>query len=127
MAGLYGKGARAERELVQHFSSLGFCVIRAAGSGVNSLSPDLLIFKRGIQYAIESKAHETLNLAISKDQFENLQKWEEITGITPLIAWKVNRQGWKFLHLSLFSKNEKSYSISLENAWRMGKNLEEIG
>ena len=126
MAGMYGKGARAERELVQHFSSQGFCVIRAAGSGVNSLSPDLLVFKRGIQYAIESKAHETLNLAIGKEQFENLQKWEEITGITPLIAWKVKRQGWKFLHLSLFSKNEKSYSISLENAWRMGKSLEEL-
>jgi len=126
MAGLYGKGARAERELVQHFSSIGFCVIRAAGSGVNSLSPDLLVFKRGIQYAIESKAHETLNLSIEKAQFENLQKWEEITGITPLIAWKVKRHGWKFLHLSLFTKNEKSYSISLENAWRMGKGLEEF-
>lgn len=126
MGGLYRKGAAAERELVQHFSQSGFCVIRAAGSGVNSLSPDLLVFKRGIQYAIESKAHETLNLSIEKAQFENLQKWEEITGITPLVAWRVKRQGWRFLHLSLFSKNEKSYSISLENAWRMGKTLEEL-
>src|SRR3989338_5057423 len=114
MAAMYGKGARAERELVQHFSQNGFCVIRAAGSGVNSLSPDLLVFKRGIQYAIESKSRSTLNLSIENAQFENLQKWEEITGITPLIAWKIKRHGWRFLHLSLFTQNEKSRSISLE-------------
>ncbi|MBS3069045.1 hypothetical protein J4441_01635 [Candidatus Micrarchaeota archaeon] len=126
MAAMYGKGARAERELVQHFSQNGFCVIRAAGSGVNSLSPDLLVFKRGIQYAIESKSRSTLNLSIENAQFENLQKWEEITGITPLIAWKIKRHGWRFLHLSLFTQNEKSRSISLENAWRMGKSLQEL-
>jgi len=47
----YRKGSRAERELIDHFSSNGFCVIRAAGSGVNSLSPDILVFRRGCSSA----------------------------------------------------------------------------
>ena len=126
MVATYRKGAHAERELVEHFSSMGFSVIRAAGSGVNSLSPDLLLFRQGKQYALECKAHDTLNLSIDKDQFESLQKWEDNTGITALVGWRVNRQGWRFLNLSLFTKNEKSYTIGLEHAWRMGKRLEEL-
>jgi|SRR3989338_2177220 len=122
----YKKGARAERELIDHFDQKGFCVIRAAGSGGNSLSPDLLIFKRGIQYAIEAKAWEKEYLHLNKDQFLNMVKWEEVTGITSIIGWKRNRKPWVFLGLSLFEENKKSFAISWEKAELIGKKLEEF-
>lgn len=123
----YRKGYRTERELIDHFSSRGFCVIRAAGSGVNSLSPDILVFRRGTQLGIEAKAHEKLNLGIDREQFENLKRWEEISGINCFIAWRRSRQPWYFIPLSLFKENAKTYTVNWENAQALGKRIEEFG
>ncbi|MCK4319141.1 hypothetical protein KAW38_01055 [Candidatus Micrarchaeota archaeon] len=122
----YRKGSAAERELIKHFHDRGFAVIRAAGSGVSSLSPDLMAFKKGMQYAIESKAIETENLAIKKEQFENLVKWEETTGITSYIGWRRKREQWVFIPLSVFKKNKGSYSINWKNAKLIGRSLQEL-
>ncbi len=122
----YSKGSRAERELINYFSSKGFCVIRAAGSGVNSLSPDLLVFKQGMQFAFESKAHEKTSLQISKDQIEGLKRWQDVSGISSLIAWRRNRKGWRFIPVHLFEENESSYSFSWAKAEMIGKTLEEF-
>jgi holliday junction resolvase Hjr len=122
----YKKGSRAERELIEHFSTHGFCVIRAAGSGVNSLSPDILVFRRGMQFGIEAKAHEKTNLSIERDQFTNLRRWEEISGINCFIGWRRNREPWYFLGLSLFKENEKTFSINWGNAVSLGRKLEEL-
>ena len=122
----YRKGSRAERELIDYFSTQGYSVIRAAGSGVNSLSPDLLAFRRGMQYAFESKAIEKENLNIDREQFENMKRWEENTGITCYVAWRRNRKEWKFLPLSLFNESEKSFGISWKNALLAGKELNEF-
>jgi Holliday junction resolvase len=123
----YRKGSRAERELIDYFSTKGFCVIRAAGSGVNSLSPDILVFRRGAQFGIEAKAWEKKNLNIDRVQFENLKRWEDISGINCLIGWRRNREPWYFLPLSLFKENEKTFAINWENAKSLGKKLEEFG
>lgn len=123
----YKKGSRAERELIDHFSTHGFCVIRAAGSGVNSLSPDILVFKRGMQFGIEAKAHEKENLGIGREQFDNLKRWEDISGINCYVGWRRNREPWYFLSLSLFKENEKTYSINWSNAQALGRKLEEFG
>jgi Holliday junction resolvase len=122
----YRKGSRAERELIDHFSTNGFCVIRAAGSGVNSLSPDILIFKRGMQFGIEAKAHEKANLNIDREQFVNLKRWEDISGITCYVGWRRNREPWYFLSLSFFKESEKSFGINWSNAQGLGKKLEEF-
>ncbi|MEM2963119.1 MAG: Holliday junction resolvase Hjc [Candidatus Anstonellales archaeon] len=120
------KGSRSERELINYFSQKGFSVIRAAGSGANSLSPDLLAFKAGKQYAIECKAHEGKYLHIQRKQFLLLKSWEENTGITTYIAWRVSRAGWFFLFPSYFRENKDSYSISFAEAERLGKRKEEL-
>ena len=122
----YRKGSRAERELIDYFSTRGFCVIRAAGSGVNSLSPDILVFKRGMQFGIEAKAWEKQNLNVTREQFVNLQRWEEVSGINCFIGWRRNRKPWHFLPLSLFKENEKTFGINWENAQALGKKLEEF-
>lgn len=122
----YRKGSRAERELIDYFSNKGFCVIRAAGSGVNSLSPDILVFKRGNQFGIEAKAIEKENLNIDREQFENLRRWEDVSGITCYVGWRRNRKSWYFLSLPLFRESEKSFGINWKNASSLGKRLEEF-
>jgi len=122
----YAKGSRAERELIDYFSGKNFCVIRAAGSGVNSLSPDILVFKRGIQIGIEAKAIEKENLNIDREQFDNLKRWEDISGINCFIGWRRNREPWLFIPLSVFKESPKSYGINWKNAQAIGKKLEEL-
>lgn len=122
----YRKGSRAERELISYFSENGFSVIRAAGSGVNSLSPDILAFRRGAQLGIEAKAWEKENLCIDREQFTNLMKWEGNTGITCYVAWRRSRQPWLFIPLSMFRENAKSFGISWKSAGLIGKKLEEF-
>lgn len=122
----YRKGAGAERELIKMFSDRGFMVVRAAGSGVNSLSPDLLAFKTTAQYAIESKARENDRLAIKRGQFENLRKWNEITGITTLVAWRRKRERWVFVPLSVFKEAQGSYTIGWEEAKMIGRDIADL-
>jgi len=122
----YRKGSRAEHELIDYFSGNGYCVIRAAGSGVNSLSPDILVFRRGVQCGIEAKAHETHSLGIDREQFENLKRWEDISGITCLIGWRRSREPWYLIPLSVFKENPKSYSVNWEQAQAIGKKIEEF-
>ncbi len=126
MVRTYRKGSRAERELIDYFSTKGYSVIRAAGSGINSLSPDLLAFRHGMQYAIESKSIEKNNLNIDKEQFINMQKWEKNTGITYYVAWRKRGKQWRFIPLSLFNESGKSFSISWKRALFLGKELGEF-
>lgn len=124
--GTYRKGARAERELIAFFSERGFAVIRAAGSGVNSLSPDLLAFKAGRQYAIECKAWDSGSLSFDKERVESMKNWEEVTGITMLIGWRVSREGWFFFPVHMLEEQGKTYTITLSKAKLAGRKPEEL-
>ncbi len=126
MTQTYKKGSRAERELIDFFSQHGFSVIRAAGSGISSLCPDILVFKHGMQYAIEVKAWERANLNIKKGQFICLKKWEQNTGINCYIGWRRNREPWYLIPLSLFEEDPKSFAINWERAQSIGKKIDEF-
>ncbi len=112
----YKKGSRVERDLLNYFHFHGFLVVRAAGSGSNSYSPDILVFKKGKQYAFELKAHETNILTIKEHQFNLLKQWEKIGGISTFIVWKKSRLPYLFIPLSFLKKAKKHYNITLENA-----------
>ncbi len=124
--GTYKKGARAERELIKFFSEKGFSVIRAAGSGVNSLSPDLLAFKKGKQYAIECKAWDKTSLSFEKQRVASMKQWEEITGITYLIGWRISREGWLLFPVHLLEEKKKSFTITLSKAKLAGRTPDEL-
>ncbi len=122
----YGKGARSERELIQIFSQNGFSVIRAAGSGVNSLSPDILVFRRGKQYALECKAWDNGRVSLELDKHAALKEWENNSGITTMLAWKMPYEGWYFLYLDELEKNERSYSITKTKAKEINRKLDQL-
>ena len=122
----YAKGARSERELISLFCERGFSVIRAAGSGVSSLCPDILVFRKGTQYAFECKAWDSGSLGIEKEKFKVLKEWEGNTGITTLIAWRICRVGWRFMYLDELEENPRSYSVTMSKALAIDRRLEKL-
>jgi Holliday junction resolvase len=122
----YGKGARGERELIRLFAEKGYSVMRAAGSGVAGDCPDLLAFKRGIQYAFECKAWKGNRIAIDKEHYEALRRWEENTGITTMLAWRMDRIGWFFIYLSELEENPSGYSATKAKVLQIKRRLEDV-
>ena len=124
--GCYRKGSRAERELIAKFLENGYSVIRSAGSGSGTPSPDILVFKAGKQFGFECKAWDKPNLLLDKEQFLNLKKWEENTGMTTLVAWRLPREGWLFIYLSVFAEQEKSFTVSRKTAELLNVKIEQL-
>ena len=124
--GTYRKGSRYERELIEIFKQSGYSVIRAAGSGVGTPSPDVLLFKRTKQYGLECKAWDKTSLSLEKGQIDDLRKWEENTGMTTLIAWRSSREGWYFIYLDELSEQPKSYTVTKKRAQELNRRIEHL-
>ena len=122
----YIKGARSERELINTFYNNGYSVMRSAGSGVNSLSPDILVFKNGKGLAFECKAWDRSGLAIEIEKFKVLRDWEANTGTSTFIAWRMNGRGWYFIKLEEMSKAKKNYTVTKMNAMKINRRIEQL-
>jgi Holliday junction resolvase len=122
----YIKGARSERELLNTFHSRGYSVIRSAGSGVNALGPDIIALKNGNAICIECKAWDRGSLSLDYDQFEKLLEWESNTSFPTYVAWRMNNKGWFFVKLSEFTKNEKSYTVTMKRTVEINRVLESV-
>lgn len=119
------KGLKAETELISIFSQSGFCVIRAAGSGSGWESPDCLVFKKGIQYAFECKSIKSTSLSIPVSTYLKLRKWETMSGITTMIAWRIPRVGFRFAHLEELRRTV-NYSISKRRIIAISRCIEDL-
>lgn len=123
----YSKGARAERELLNFLAGIGFSVIRAAGSGVNSVSPpDLVAVKKGKGLAFECKAWDNTSLAIDHEKFAALKNWMDNTGMETYMAWRMNGSGWFFIRLDEMSRTEKNYTVTKKIALGINRNLKQM-
>ncbi len=123
----YNKGANAERELLQTLYMAGMAVCRAAGSGKGKdmiPTPDAIALTNGKIYAFECKAWKADNLHISHTQMNDLEKWCNLAGAELVIAWKIPRNGWRFMKKEDFHVNEKSYALNKEKAFQVGKKIE---
>ncbi|MDE1798485.1 MAG: hypothetical protein KGH63_03700, partial [Candidatus Micrarchaeota archaeon] len=118
--GSYRKGSHAEHELLKRLGEAGFSVIRAAGSGVGGPCPDLLAFKRTEQFGFECKAVNDTSLQLRKEQVEHLRLWQENTGITTYVAWRLHGGEWRFIRTDYLHENNKSYAVSVKDAQRLG-------
>jgi Holliday junction resolvase len=122
----YSKGARGERELLNELHSRAYSVVRSAGSGVNSISPDIIAIKHGNGLAFECKAWDRSSLSIEPDKFDVLVEWESNTGMGTFVAWRMNREGWFFIKPSEMNKCEKSYTVTKSQAVAIGRRLESL-
>lgn len=123
----YVKGARSERELLSKFYSLGYSVLRSAGSGVNSLGPDIIAIKDRVCFSFECKAWEKNRLSLDREGYEKLRKWKENTKFPTFVAWRMNNLGWFFIELEELKEGEKDFSITRKKALEIGRKLEGLG
>ena len=120
----YNKGARAERELLNYLFSIGYSVIRAAGSGVSSLSPpDIIAVKKGKGMAFECKAWANGSLSIDPEKYESLKSWRDNSGMDTYMAWRMNGGDWYFISMDEMKKTEKNYTVTKKNAIRIGRQI----
>ena len=122
----YSKGERTERELIDMLHSASYSVMRAAGSGVSSLSPDVIAVKDGSGYAFECKAWESTSLTIEPDRFEALKEWERNTHMKTFVAWRMNGKPWLLIKPDEMSMAEKNYTITRKNALKIGRYISEL-
>jgi Holliday junction resolvase len=111
----YIKGARSERELV-----------RAAGSGVNALGPDIIAMKKGICLSFECKAWDRGSLSLEPDQYEKLVEWEGNTDGHTFVAWRIKSRGWLFIRLDEFTKGERNYNVTMKHAIEINRDIDSI-
>ena len=119
----YVKGARSERELLNKFYELGYSVMRAAGSGVNALGPDIIAMRKGVCLSIECKAWDKGSLSLEPDQYLKLIEWERNTDGLTFVAWKIKNKGWYFIRLGEFSKGEKNYNVTMRRTFEINRDL----
>lgn len=122
----YIKGARSERELINFFYNINYSVIRSAGSGVNSLSPDIIVIKNKRGFAFECKAWDSSSLSIDKDRYQSLIDWENNTGMETYIAWRMNNKGWYFIKLEEMKETDKHFTVTMTKALTINRNLDKI-
>ena len=98
--------------------------MRSAGSGVNSISPDIIVLKEGKGFAFECKAWDNTSLSIEPDKYEVLIEWEKNTGMQTFIAWRMSGKKWFFVRLSELRRTEKNYVVTRTTAMEIARDLE---
>jgi len=113
--GRKAKGSSAERELLDKLFSVGFAVIRAAGSGSTSHDAcDLVAGRAGKSYAIEVKACAGKKQYISSEQMQELFTFSKAFGAQSIVAVKFTRKGWFVLAAGKLKRTGKLYGVSKE-------------
>jgi Holliday junction resolvase len=122
----YSKGARGERELLTELHERGYSVMRSAGSGVNTLSPDLIAIKGEDALAFECKAWESSSVSIENERYEKLVEWARNTRMRTFVAWRMNGKGWLFIKPEEMNPQEKNWTVTKKNAVVINRRLEAI-
>jgi len=121
----YRKGAHYERELLKKLQGKGFFVTRAAGSGVEGTSPDLIVLSTTKKFALECKAWEGDYVRIDKEKLGIMHDWERRTGMPVYIGWKRSREAWRFFPLIAMKETGKAFVLS-ETDLNSGMTFEEL-
>lgn len=122
------KGIRDEREIIHRLDKLGFAVIRSPSSGAGTKldRPDIIAGRKGLYLAIEVKSTRKEELYINRKSVEQLVRFSDKFGATPVIAVKFVHRGWFLFEPQNLDRKNKSFKISIRDAKRRGKTLESI-
>jgi len=100
--------------------------MRSAGSGINTLSPDIIAMKSGKRLAFECKAWDSGNLSMENERFRGLLEWQSNTGMETYVAWRMSNAGWYFIKLEEMKVNEKTTTVSKRQVLEANRRLEAI-
>lgn len=120
----YNKGSFFERDLKHKLEEKGFFVVRASGSGVDGISPDLIALHTTKKFAVECKAWRRAP-RIEGMKFKILSAWQAATGIPVYIAWKAPRKEWRLFPLSFLKESPLGYALS-QNDFEAGLTLKDL-
>jgi Holliday junction resolvase len=109
--GAYLKGARWERSLKTELEARGFYVMRAASSGTDGTSPDLIALRSTKKFALECKAWRG-SVYIEAQKMRIMRAWENITGLPVFIAWKHARDPWRFYPLAALRETPNGHTLT---------------
>ncbi|MBU0958106.1 MAG: Holliday junction resolvase [Nanoarchaeota archaeon] len=127
MPGNKAKGSKAERELYQMFVDNCYRVVRVAGSGtMDNADCDLIAGKKGKKFAIEAKSTKKTVKYITKEQIENFMIFSEIFGLNPIIALRVNHEGWFFFSPKILQDSGKNWVINLKHVRKKAKRFAQM-
>ena len=117
------KGSKAERELLDLFTEMGWRAARVAGSGRNDNTfCDLIAGKvKRKGYAIEAKSSKKNRIYITKKQIEEFVLFTSMMGLKPVVAVRFNREGWLFLDPKHLEDTGRNWVVSLDRAIKKGK------
>ncbi len=122
----YQKGAAAERELLNTLYEKGYSVIRAAGSGVNALGPDIVVLKGQKAIAFECKSGYEGGLSIMEEQYQKIVEWQTRSVFPIYVAWRINREGWFFILPDEMRKTENRRVLTQREARKINRLLEAV-
>lgn len=100
--------------------------MRSAGSGINTLSPDIIAMKDSKRLAFECKAWDSQGLSIENERFQGLLNWEKNTGMETYVAWRMSGNGWFFIKLGEMKVNDKTRTVSKRQVLDSNRRLESI-
>lgn len=117
------KGSKAERELLNLFTEMGWRAARVAGSGMNDNTYcDLIAGKIGRKgFAIEAKSSKKNRIYITKKQIEDFVLFTSMMGLKPVVAVRFNREGWLFLNPKHLEDSGGNWVVSMDRARNKGK------
>lgn len=110
------KGSKAERELLDLFTKMGWKAARVAGSGMNDNTfCDLIAGKIGRKgYAVEAKASSKKHIYITKKQIQEFTDFTRDMGLDPVVAVRFNREKWHFLKPEDLDDSGKNWVVNLK-------------
>ncbi len=122
------KGIRDEYEIIHKLDRLGFAVLRSpsSGSGTKLDRPDIVAGRKGTHIAIEVKSTRKEILYIERKSVEQLVRFSDKFGATPLVAVKFIHKGWFLFEPQDLTLTPKAFKVSLKDAIKKGKTLESI-
>ncbi len=120
----YAKGAAFERQLRDLLRAKGLVVVRSASSGVDGLSPDLVVLSSRKKFAVECKAWQH-GPSIEKPKIAIMREWQNGAGVPVYVAWKAPRREWKFFPLDCLRETGMAFVLG-DKDWSMGLTLEQV-
>lgn len=122
------KGSKAERELLNLFTEMGWRAARVAGSGMNDNTYcDLIAGKIGRKgFAIEAKSSKKNRIYITKKQIEDFVLFTSMMGLKPVVAVRFNREGWLFLNPKHLEDSGGNWVVSMDRARKKGKRFSQF-
>lgn len=96
--GVYAKGSKMERELLEVFHKAGYFGMRSAGSGRSGVPcPDVIVGRSGRVFAIEVKSTKKNVIYLEKYEVEELVRFAQEFGCRAIVAARFPNRKWRFM------------------------------